>query len=122
MLEHINEVAVIGCALCMLALYVLWYSVFKVAGERRENESFELICAGVALLIVSFILGSGISYLDDLGIHPIFFALFAAFFGAALLAPSALKQGSNMRSYLLHTAFISIVCIVGVLILTYWPW
>jgi hypothetical protein len=122
MLEHINEVAVLGCALCMLALYVLWYSFFKVVGEREGKESFELICAGVSLLIISFILESGISYLDVLDIHPLFFALFSAFFGAAFLALCALKQSSSMRSYLIHTAFISIVCVVGVLILTYWPW
>jgi hypothetical protein len=121
MLEHINEVAVVGCGLFMLALYVLWYSFFKVE-EREGRESIELLSAGVALLVVSFMLESSLAYLDVLSIHPIFFGFLCAFFGVALLVPSALKRGGTLRSFFIHGAFIGVVCVASVLILAYWPW
>lgn len=127
MIEIINEVAVLGCTLLMMAVATVWYSndVFGkvLAFPSSQSTSLkQLLLMGASYGLAIALLAYGEVSVFRLGITPLMFASYAALFASAVLAGVMLIEGKPWKFCLVHLGFVWLFIIGSVLIVHHWPW
>jgi hypothetical protein len=56
------------------------------------------------------------------GVTLLHLALFFTLFSCGLLCAFAIKEGKDVRSYLIHAGFATLFCCGSIAILHFWPW
>jgi len=122
MFEHINELAVIGCTLFMLAVHTLWYAAWRVPANAKRSEFSELLLIGSSLLVMVSVL----AYIQSLFMHesvpPFVMALVAVLFSVPALLLPLLFEGKKAKDIAVHAGYIALFCAGTVYTLYYWPW
>lgn len=136
MFTYVNEIAVIGTALFMTAVAMIWYSEYcfqkvwmKAVGftnadladaERHSARNFAITFG--AFLIAAFIMGLFVSYAEVFGVSVRLVALALALCVAALLAGFVVFEQRSLSYYLVTAGFSSVFIVGSAFLLHYWPW
>lgn len=127
MFEIINEVAVIGCALLMMAVATLWYSsdaFGKVFGYTalKHTSLKSLLLLGVSYSIAIALLSYGTITALRFGTLPLLFGVSVAVFVSALFMAMTFVEEKPLRSTFIHHGFLWVFIVGSVLIVHHWPW
>lgn len=127
--EIINEVAVLGTTLLMMAVATIWYSeglfgkiTIEAGDKKRSDTLLTLALTFTSYFVVLAILAYLIALSPLLPATPFVIALFAVAFALALGVLPVVSQGRSFPYYLVNGGFITIFIIGGTVVLQYWPW
>jgi hypothetical protein len=132
---YINELAVVGTALLMIALGTIWYSPLffgKIINTPTTTHTSDYITAthhviffGVLVTAYSVMLGI-VSYFSTvaqiLKVSPIFFTIATALFALALLSIYTVSERRSFSYFCVHAGFLFVVIVGGSYIIHAWPW
>lgn len=122
LLENINEVAIVGTALVMLAFSTAWYDFFELVPKKKAWGVTEFAQTALCYIIAIALLAYGSYESTRAGISVYLYAITVAVFSLALFGSIAVVEKKPLRAYLLHAGFISIFIVCSTLCVYYWPW
>jgi len=136
MFEVVNEIAVVGTSLFMVAVATLWYSPYlfqklwmRAVGltyadieKGEERMMFNFIVTLVSYVIAVFLIAILIGYAQIFGIAVQKVAVSLAIGFAALLAGFVVWEQRSFLYYLVTIGFSSVFIIGSTCLLYYWPW
>jgi hypothetical protein len=138
MFENVNEVAVIVSAILAVAVGNVWYSpmlfgthwIKSLGGNGSfvgDNDTKQLSLAvlkGVGTnIIIFFVLAKLIALHKDLEMESLygFVGLLLVFLWAHLLTP-VIWEKKQLPYFFVHAGYFTIVLLIGLGIITKWPW
>lgn len=127
--EVVNELSIAGTALLLMALGVLWYETFSTtpSGVSEAPKSFiktivflsiTFVCFAELLFMCALLL----TLLPILNMSLPMFIAIAWVSGVAFLLMFTLFEKRSTMYFFTHAGFLALFMVVGVLVLTYWPW
>lgn len=136
MFTYVNEWAVVGTAIFMIAVAMVWYSeyLFQNVWMRSVNlTSDDIERAGdhmkrnvlltfLSYLTVVFLIANALGYAQVFGVAVQYVALSLTAGFAALFAGFVLWEQRSLTYYLVTVGFASTFIIGSSFLLYYWPW
>lgn len=136
MFEHVNEVSILVSALLAVAIGNIWYSpvVFgplwmRSLGKRTGEDVFlprEVITAvlkGIASYSIFFyVIASTMSVLASSDYTLREFAAAVALLAIMPLVSIVAWEKKPFEYFAIHAGFIAVVTMIGISVITYWPW
>lgn len=131
--DVINEIAVLGTAVLMMAVSTVWYSSILLSPSwinvlqiPEESSSKSKITMLVGTLVSYVILLTGIAYLVALAplllLTPFLLSLFLTLCVGAIIIIPVIWEGKSITYFLINFGFASVFIIGGTFVLQYWPW
>lgn len=136
MFAGVNIIAVLGTTLFMLASATIWFSslLFGKVWLRalqateaeieasRENVVLHLIVTGFAYAVALLVLAYVVLHLDTIPLTLSQAAVGLAGFAVALLGATTLWEGKSRMYFLVNAGFYAYFVIVGMYVISFWPW
>lgn len=134
--DVVNELAVFGSTLFMMALSTIWYSsllfgtlwmnAVQLTEERMNlglpdmirNMAITFICYFTGLFLVGYM----IAVAPVLNTPVSTLALYMFIFGSVLCAPAVVWEQRNLRYYFITIGFLAFFIFGGAYMLVLWPW
>ena len=136
MFEVVNEIAVLGTALFMVAVATLWYSPYLFQkqwmravglteadveeGEKKAKVNFLITFTSYIVSVFLIAIAIGYAQIFDIAVQKVALALAVGF--ASLLAGFVAWEQRTLQYYLVTVGFSSVFIIGSTCLLFYWPW
>lgn len=136
MFENVNEVAVIVSAVLAIAVGNVWYSSMlfgkqwvrslgggQMVGDNDSHLTTAVLKALLVYIVVFFVLAKYIAFsyeVESFTIPHLFLPLFVLVW-AHMLIP-VIWEKKPMAYFWVHAGYFTLVLLIGLGVLMYWPW
>ena len=126
----VNEIAVVSTAFLMLAVCTIWYAPAFFGGLQKQegqgslqkNEMYIAFARVLAYTCSLFVLAFISAHWQLLNMSVVEVSLLLCALIIPLVAVSAFSQGRSLRMIGVDAVFTAVFIVVGIYVVTFWPW